>query len=75
MAHRYRLLPRMLVDAGRLDAGFTFLGHRFAFPCLIAPMAMHGLAHPQRELATVRAAAAAGIPMVRPGAVALGMHP
>jgi hypothetical protein len=32
---------------------------------MVAPMAMHGMAHPDRELATARAAAAAGIPMVR----------
>lgn len=33
-------------------------------PVLVAPMAMHGLAHPDKEPATARAAAAAGIPMV-----------
>lgn len=33
-------------------------------PVLVAPMAMHGLAHPGKELATARAAAAQGVPMV-----------
>ena len=32
---------------------------------LVAPMAMQRLAHPDGELATSRAAAAEGIPMVR----------
>lgn len=36
-----------------------------AYPVLIAPMAMQKLAHPDGELATARAAAAEGIPMVR----------
>ncbi len=31
-------------------------------PVWVAPMAMHGLAHPGREVATCRAAAAAGVP-------------
>jgi 4-hydroxymandelate oxidase len=31
-------------------------------PVAIAPMAIHGLAHPEAELATARAAAAAGVP-------------
>lgn len=39
-------------------------GHRLAFPMLVAPMAMHGMAHPGKEIATARAAAAEGIPMV-----------
>jgi (S)-2-hydroxy-acid oxidase len=40
-------------------------GYKSALPMMVAPMAMHGMAHPDRELATARAAAAAGIPMVR----------
>ena len=31
---------------------------------MVAPMAMHGLAHPDRELATAHAAKEAGIPFV-----------
>jgi 4-hydroxymandelate oxidase len=33
-------------------------------PVAIAPMASHGLAHPEAELATARAAAAAGVPFI-----------
>ena len=59
---RRRLMPRVLVDVSRTDATTTLLGEAAAFPLAIAPMAAHGIAHPDGEVATVRAAAAAGIP-------------
>ncbi len=58
----YRLRPRVLVDVGRVDPGTTLLGAPVAFPVAIAPMAVHGLAHPLGEVATARGAATAGIP-------------
>jgi 4-hydroxymandelate oxidase len=59
---RYRLRPRVLVDVSRIDPSTTLLGAPAAFPMAIAPMAVHGLAHPDGEVATSRAASAAGIP-------------
>jgi 4-hydroxymandelate oxidase len=59
---RYRLRPRVLVDVSRIDPSTTLLGAPAAFPVAIAPMAVQGLAHPDGEVATARAAAAAGIP-------------
>ena len=59
---RYRLRPRVLVDVAGVDPATTLLGARAAFPVATAPMAVHGLAHPDAELATARAAAAAGVP-------------
>ena len=59
---RYRLRPRVLVDVARIDPTTTLLGSRVAFPAATAPMATHGLAHPDGELASARAAAAAGVP-------------
>ena len=59
---RYRFRPRVLVDVGTIDPGTTLLGGPSAFPVAVAPMAVHGLAHPLGEIATARAAAAAGIP-------------
>jgi 4-hydroxymandelate oxidase len=59
---RYRFRPRVLVDVGRVDASTTLLGKPSAIPLAVAPMATHGLAHPLGELATARAAAAAGVP-------------
>jgi isopentenyl diphosphate isomerase/L-lactate dehydrogenase-like FMN-dependent dehydrogenase len=59
---RYRLRPRVLVDVARIDPASTLLGRTASFPIAIAPMAVHGLAHPDGELASARAAASAGIP-------------
>jgi 4-hydroxymandelate oxidase len=59
---RYRFRPRVMVDVGRVDPSTTLLGGPAAFPLAVAPMATHGLAHPLGEIATARAAAAAGVP-------------
>ncbi len=56
----YRLRPRMLADIAGEDATTTVLGRPTALPVGVAPAALHGLAHPDGELATARAAAAAG---------------
>jgi 4-hydroxymandelate oxidase len=57
---RLAILPRMLAGVERRNAEVTLLGRRRPHPLLIAPMALHGLAHPDGELATARAAAATG---------------
>jgi len=59
---RRRLRPRVLVDVSRVDPSATMAGSRTALPIGIAPMAAHGLAHPDAEPAVARAAAAAGVP-------------
>ena len=59
---RYRFRPRVLVDVGHVDPSTTLLGAATAMPVAIAPMAAHGLAHADGELATARAAASAGVP-------------
>ncbi len=59
---RFRLRPRVLIDVAKVDPSTTLLGHPVAFPVATAPMAVHGLAHPDGEVATARAAAAAGVP-------------
>jgi 4-hydroxymandelate oxidase len=61
---RYRLLPRVFVDVSRIDPSTTLLGNPASMPVAIAPMAAHGLAHPEAEVATARAAAGAGVPFV-----------
>ena len=57
---RRRLRPRVLVDVRVVTTATTVLGTDVALPVLIAPLALQGLAHPDGELATARAAAAAG---------------
>jgi 4-hydroxymandelate oxidase len=59
---RRRLRPRVLVDVSHVDAATTMAGQAASLPVGIAPMAAHGLAHPDAEIATAQAAAAAGIP-------------
>lgn len=59
---RRRFRPRVLVDVSHLDASTPILGRVAPMPLAIAPMAAHGLVHPDAELATARAAAAAGVP-------------
>ncbi|MFC4637326.1 alpha-hydroxy acid oxidase [Deinococcus hohokamensis] len=55
-----RLRPRVLVDVSQIDLSTEVLGLPLSFPVGIAPCAMHGLVHPEAEVATARAAAAAG---------------
>jgi 4-hydroxymandelate oxidase len=58
---RITLLPRMLVDVSVRDMGTTVLGELVSVPILIAPVALSGLAHPEGEIATVKAASACSL--------------
>ena len=60
----FRLRPRVLVDVSDVRLDSTILGRRVSMPVGIAPAALHGLCHADSELATARAAASAGVPMV-----------
>ncbi|XP_065617590.1 peroxisomal (S)-2-hydroxyacid oxidase GLO4 [Quercus suber] len=62
--HRIMIRPRILVDVSRMDMSTTVLGYKISAPILIAPTALHKLAHPEGELATARAAAACKTIMV-----------
>ncbi len=55
---------RVLVDVSRRNLTTSLFGQSLAMPLLLAPTAFHKLAHPDGELATARAAGAAGIPMI-----------
>src|SRR5438093_5104736 len=57
---RRKLRPRVLVDVSSVSTATTVLGTEVALPILIAPLALQRMAHPDGELATARAAAAAG---------------
>jgi len=54
------LRPRALVDVAAVDASVELLGHRLRAPVLLAPVAAQRMLHPDGELASARAAAAAG---------------
>lgn len=55
-----KLRPRMLVDVTEIDTSTSVLGVPLSFPVGVAPCAMHGLVHPDAEVATARAAAGVG---------------
>jgi len=60
---RVKLRPRMLVGVAEPSLATTALGQQLPMPVAIAPMAYQRLAHPDGEIATVRAAGALGVPM------------
>lgn len=61
---RIRLRYRVLRDVSRRSLATTLLGRRLSLPVLVAPTAFQRLAHPEGEMATARAAAAAGTVMM-----------
>ena len=61
---RVRLLGRVLSDVSLRTLETTVLGTPISMPVMIAPVAMQCLAHDDGELATARAAAAAGTVMI-----------
>lgn len=50
--------PRMMVDVSDRDLSTTVLGHKISFPVMLDPAGNHGVAHPDAELASARAAGA-----------------
>lgn len=60
-----RILPSILTGAGIAVTEARILGGSFRAPLGIAPCAYHTLAHRDGELATARAAGAAGVPFIR----------
>ena len=63
---RIKLRPRVLVDVSpdALDMRTSVLGTPISMPMLIAPMALHCMAHPEGECATAQAAGKAGTVMI-----------
>ncbi|MET7339450.1 alpha-hydroxy-acid oxidizing protein [Nonomuraea sp. NPDC005650] len=67
---RWRLVPRMLRGVDKRNLGCEVLGTSMPAPIMIAPVGVQTLAHPEGELATVRAAAKLGIPYIHSAAAA-----
>jgi 4-hydroxymandelate oxidase len=61
---RLAIAYRVLVDVSRRELATTVLGQPVAMPVLVAPTAFHRLATPEGEVATARAAGAAGTVMI-----------
>ncbi|WVZ87182.1 hypothetical protein U9M48_033868 [Paspalum notatum var. saurae] len=52
--------PRVLIDVSHIDMSTSILGYKISMPIMVAPTALHKLAHEEGEVASARAAAAAG---------------
>ena len=61
---RWRLVPRMLRDVESRDLSVEILGTKLPAPVMLAPIGIQELMHPDKELATARAASSVGIPIV-----------
>lgn len=61
---RYRLKPRMLVDATRRNLSVEILGQKLSSPIIAAPVGVQNIMHKDAEEATARACKNLRIPMV-----------
>jgi lactate 2-monooxygenase len=61
---RRRIVPRMLRDVAARDLSTTLLGTAIPAPLMLAPIGVQKVVHPDGELATARAAATLGLPMI-----------
>jgi lactate 2-monooxygenase len=61
---RRRIVPRMLRDVAVRDLSTTVLGTAMPAPLMLAPIGVQKIVHPEGELATARAAATIGTPLI-----------
>ncbi|XP_078086486.1 2-Hydroxyacid oxidase 1 isoform X2 [Mustelus asterias] len=61
---RWTLCPRMLRDVSRMDLSTTVLGQRINMPICVSATAMQRMAHPEGEVATVKACRSQGTGMM-----------
>jgi L-lactate dehydrogenase (cytochrome) len=61
---RWRIVPRMLRDVSERDLSTTVLGTAMPAPLMLAPIGVQKVLDDDGELATARAAAAVGTPMI-----------
>ncbi|HXC45554.1 MAG TPA: alpha-hydroxy-acid oxidizing protein [Solirubrobacteraceae bacterium] len=60
----WRIVPRMLKDVSERSLERTVLGTKLAAPVLLAPIGVQTVAHPEGELASARACADVGLPLI-----------
>lgn len=61
---RRPIVPRMLRDVGARDLSVELFGAKLPAPLALAPIGVQGAVHEDGELATARAAATLGLPMI-----------
>ncbi|XP_025823727.1 peroxisomal (S)-2-hydroxy-acid oxidase GLO2-like isoform X2 [Panicum hallii] len=57
---RIQFRPRVLIDVSHIYMSTSVLGYSISMPIMVAPTALHKMAHPEGELASARAAASVG---------------
>jgi lactate 2-monooxygenase len=60
----WRIVPRMLKDVSERSLERTVLGAKLPAPVLLAPIGVQTVAHPEGELASARATAHVGLPLI-----------
>ena len=58
--NHYQIVPRALTDMDDPQTDTEFMGMKLKTPIMISPIACHGIAHKDAEVATQKGAAAAG---------------
>jgi lactate 2-monooxygenase len=72
---RWRIVPRVLRrDLSARDLSTEVLGTSMPAPVLLAPIGVQTLLHPDGELASARAAAAVGLPLITSTASAISLE-
>src|ERR1700735_239518 len=66
--HRYKLLPRFLIDVEKRSQTVKLFGHDYASPFGISPMGIAGFFRPGADLMLARAAARFDVPYIMSGA-------
>ncbi|THY05243.1 FMN-dependent dehydrogenase [Aureobasidium pullulans] len=61
--NRYKIRPRVMINVAKIDLETEIFDIKTSAPFGFSPAAMHGLAHPDGELATSRAAAKVNVCM------------
>ncbi|EME40963.1 hypothetical protein DOTSEDRAFT_178262 [Dothistroma septosporum NZE10] len=61
---KYRLRPKMLVNATRRDIGVELFGTRYKSPLLVAPVGVQNIMHVDAEEATAKACEKVKVPMI-----------
>jgi len=60
---KWSIVPRILVDTSNRDTAIELFGQKHPYPFMLTPIGAQGLAHPEKEKAVARAAAAEEICM------------
>ncbi|MEZ4461533.1 MAG: lactate 2-monooxygenase [bacterium] len=61
---RWRIVPKMLKDVSVRDTSVELFGRKLDSPIMLAPIGVQEMAHDDADLATAKACASEGVPMI-----------